>query len=245
MSTWDPAHYEQFVGPRLQPGRDLINRIEHSRPGRIVDLGCGTGRLTEELAARWPEAVTTGVDRSPEMLPNSSPTVEYRLGDIEAWDPDAPVDIIFANASLHWLPHHERLFPRLATLLADGGMLAVQMPLSWDQPSHRALRSVAAEYGVESLAPPTLEPSDYYDALEATTHTEVWTTTYYHVLSGMNPVYSWVSATGMKRFLNRLEPRVHEEYRRRCAELIGAAYPANARGRTIFPFTRMFVLSRR
>ena len=69
VTRWDPAHYERFVEERLRPGRDLIARIEHPGPESMVDLGCGTGRLTEELAARWPGADVLGIDRSAEMLP--------------------------------------------------------------------------------------------------------------------------------------------------------------------------------
>lgn len=246
VTKWDPAHYERFQDQRLQPGRDLIARIEHPAPAAIADLGCGTGRLTEELAARWPAASVVGVDRSPEMLPGPSDRVTYELGDIEAWEPPAPLDLIYANASLQWLADHPALFPRLVRMLAPGGVLAVQMPMSWDQPSHRILRSVGADYGVEALPPPTLEPVAYYDVLAPHVDTEqVWVTTYYHELHGDNPVYQWVSATGMQRFLKRIDPGRHDEYRRRCAEEIRAAYPPGDRGTTVFPFTRLFVLAAR
>ena len=111
MTRWDPAHYEQFVDQRHQPGRDLMNRIDHPGPDRIVDLGCGTGRLTEELAARWPGSTVTGIDRSPEMLPEPSSRVSYELGDITSWEPSEPVDVIYANASLQWLPDRGNTLP--------------------------------------------------------------------------------------------------------------------------------------
>lgn len=244
MPKWDPTHYEQFVEERLQPGRDLIARIEHPGPASIVDLGCGTGRLTGELARRWPAATTVGVDRSPEMLPQPSAGIAYELADIETWTPQASPDIIYANASLQWLGDHDALFPRLAAMLAPGGVVAVQMPLSWDQPSHRILRSVGEAFGVETLPPPTLEPVQYYDVLDSLIECEVWVTTYFHQLSGDNPVYRWVSATGMQRFLKRIDPDNHEAYRRRCAAEMLEAYPPSDRGTTVFPFTRLFILGR-
>ena len=175
----------------------------------------------------------------------TGPGVTWRLGDIETWQPDRPVDLIFANASLHWIGDHDRLLPRLVAALTAAGTLAVQMPLSWDQPSHHILRRVGLEFGVDFAAPPTLEPGDYLDLLAGHTDARVWVTTYYHVLGGDNPVYAWVSATGMKRFLDRLDPADHGQFSRQCAAGMAAAYPANARGETTFPFTRLFVLAGR
>ena len=242
MVTWDPAHYEQFADQRLRPGLDLVARIDHPDPRSIVDLGCGTGRLTEELAARWPAAAVLGIDRSTEMLPATSARVSYQEADIQTWRPDSPPDLLFANASLQWIDGHERLLPKLMGHLRPGGVLAVQMPLSWDQPSHRILRHVAERYGVSSLPPPTLDPAAYYEVLGSST-TDVWVTTYQHVLEGENPVYAWVSATGMQRFLKRIDSTAHEEYRASCAAELALAYPGRADGTTLFPFTRLFIRS--
>lgn len=244
MTAWDPEHYEQFAPERLQPGLDLINRID-SQPGLVVDLGCGTGRLTALLAERWPEAEVVGVDPSREMLEQAAPGPRYVQGDIDTWQPDRPVDVIFANASLMWIPDHPQLFPRLAAELAPGGWLAVQMPLSWDQPSHRIMREVAAGYGVEALAAPTLDPTDYYKVLAGSVlRAEIWETTYMHQLEGNNPVFAWVSATGMKRFLSRIDTDHRSDYQEECARQIALAYPPDANGLTIFAFRRLFVLGR-
>jgi trans-aconitate 2-methyltransferase len=179
MTAWDPEHYEQFFAERRRPGRDLIGRIDAAAPQRIVDLGCGTGHLTAELAERWPDASVTGIDRSAEMIAAAPATgVTYQLGDIETWASTEPVDVIFANASLHWIAGHERLFPHLVSMLAPTGTLAVQMPLSREQPSHQILRDVGSEFGVSIGAPPTLEPSDYYEVLAGRARTDVWVTTY-------------------------------------------------------------------
>lgn len=243
VTAWDPDRYEEFVGERLQPGIDLLSRVAVT-PTRVVDLGCGTGRLTVEMARRWPQASVLGVDRSPEMIEAAADAVTYELGDIETWEPSGAVDLLYANASLHWIAGQDTLFPRLARMLDPGGVLAVQMPLSWDQPSHRIMREVGSEFGVNVADPPTLRPDDYHDVLAAdTTDTSVWVTTYHHVLAGGNPVFRWVSATGMMRFLNRIDPADHAAYRAECASRISAAYPPNEDGQTIFPFTRLFILA--
>ena len=63
----------------------------------------------------------------------------------ETWTPSAPPDLIFANAVFQWVPDHVAVLVRLATALAPGGVLAVQMPDNLDEPSHRAMRDTAAE----------------------------------------------------------------------------------------------------
>jgi len=244
VTSWDPDHYEEFFAERHQPGRDLMARIRLTDPVDVVDLGCGTGRLTAELAIRWPNASVVGIDRSADMIAAAAHSgVRYQIGDIDTWEPAAPVDLVFANASLQWIDHHDLLFPRLVSMLRPGGELAVQMPLSWDQPSHRILRSVGAEFGVEIASPPTLQPGDYHEVLLGRAATEVWVTTYHHVLAGDNPVFRWVSATGMQRFLNRIDADRHDAYRNECARQMAAAYPPNKRGETVFPFTRLFILA--
>lgn len=246
VTTWDPDHYEEFFAERHQPGRDLMVRIDLIDPASVVDLGCGTGRLTAELSDRWPGATVLGLDRSAEMIAAAAKTrVQYEVGDIGEWEPAEPLDLVFANASLHWIDNHQLLFPRLVSMLRSGGALAVQMPLSWDQPSHRILRSVGAEFGVEIASPPTLDPGEYLDVLADHATTEAWVTTYHHVLTGSNPVFRWVSATGMQRFLSRIDDEHHDAYQAECARRIEATYPPNKRGETVFPFTRLFVLARR
>jgi trans-aconitate 2-methyltransferase len=179
------------------------------------------------------------------MIAAAPPTgVTVELGDIETWAPSEPVDVLFANASLHWIADHRRLFPHLVSRLSAGGTLAVQMPLSWDQPSHEILREVGAEYGVTITAPPTLQPNDYHDVLAGRAETEVWVTTYYHLIHGENPVFQWVSSTGIKRFIDRIDSDQHDEYLAECARRMASAYPPGQGGQTVFPFTRLFVLAR-
>lgn len=170
---WDPYLYQRFAIMRIQPGLDLLSRVPLSDPRCIVDLGCGPGDLTAELASKWPAGAVLGVDNSAAMLSrsalpqwgpylvrlegseqaiamNEDTRVRWLRADIAEWEPapgEAP-DLIYSNAALHWLPDHEALFPRLLGLLAPEGCLAVQMPQSWSLPSHRLMRETLAEGGV-------------------------------------------------------------------------------------------------
>lgn len=147
---WDPETHHRFSGQQERPAGDLLARLPLAAPTRIVDLGCGTGNLTLKLAARWPVASVLGVDSSPAMLSETkvagSENLRWETADIGEWapPPDAVPDLIVANASLHRVPDHASLFPRLLGSLAPGGCLAVQMPRSGSLPAHRLLRETPA-----------------------------------------------------------------------------------------------------
>ena len=145
---WDAAQYLRFEDERTRPSIDLLARVPLSAPKRCIDLGCGPGNSTELVAARYPDAVTEGLDSSPDMLEKARkrlPGLSFILGDVNTWSDAAGCDVIFANAVLQWLPDHAALFPRLAGSLTPGGCLAVQMPNNLNEPSHVAMREVAAE----------------------------------------------------------------------------------------------------
>ena len=128
---WDPDRYLRFVDHRTRPGLDLASRIPDIDACSIVDLGSGTGHLTALLAERWPEASILGIDSSEEMVERARldhPSLKWVVGDVGTWQPKEPVDLLFSNAALHWVDDHAALFPRLRSYLADGGVMAVQMP---------------------------------------------------------------------------------------------------------------------
>ena len=132
--SWDPTQYLKFGNQRLRPALDLLGQIPLQAPGRVVDLGCGAGNVTWFLAERWPQAQVTGVDGSAEMLDKARSaeprlsTVRWAQADMSVWQAGTPVELIYSNAALHWLPDHDVLFPRLIKQLQAGGVLAVQMP---------------------------------------------------------------------------------------------------------------------
>jgi trans-aconitate methyltransferase len=142
-------------------------------PATVYDLGCGDGRVTRLLANHWPGARITGVDNSANMLDAARkvlPDVTWIEADIAHWTPDAPAQVVFANASLQWLTGHDSLLPRLMDMVAPGGVLTVQMPRNHHKASHDCMRDAAAGpwrdrlAGVEGLAP-VHEPEVYYDIL--------------------------------------------------------------------------------
>ena len=258
---WDPGQYRKFSDHRLRPALELLDRVPLADPRVVYDLGCGTGEVTRIIAERWPSAIVYGLDNSAQMLDKAgseASSVRWIEGDVRAWHPIDPPDLIYSNAALQWVSDHEQLFPRLFAWLGAGGCLAVQMPLSWDAPSHRLMRQTLADGGPgkTSLGTPELahavarkwvaDAEEYYDLLaEHATSLDVWETEYVQVLEGDDPVLEWVKGTGLRPILNGLADAERAtflaEYRRR----LRAAYPARSDGRTLYPFRRLFIVATR
>lgn len=251
---WDPAQYLSFGSERLRPALDLLARVPLEAPRLVVDLGCGPGHVTRILQARWPSARVLGVDRSPEMLSRAStdvPGPAWRQADLATWAPEAPVDLLFANASLHWLEDHAALFPRLMGFLSPGGCLAVQMPRNHDRPSHQAAFAVAEEGPWrERLVPrlrrqPVSEPETYLEWLAPRAATlDIWETDYVHRLEGPEPVVAWTRGSLLVPLLEALEPDEREAFLAAYRDRLRRAYPPDASGRTTFRFRRLFIVVR-
>ncbi len=251
--TWDPAQYLAYRDHRLRPALDLIARVPIAKAARIADLGCGPGNVTAILRARWPDAAVTGVDASPPMLERAraaAPEVDWQLADLARWTPAAPVDLLFSNAALHWLDDHAALFPRLVSHLAPGGVLAVQMPRNFSEPSHTSIYDTARQGPWrERLAPlireqPTRAPDYYWELLAPRARAlDVWETVYQQALEGDNPVADFVKGSWLGPFLEALPPGDRAAFERDYRDRVRKAYPPRADGRTLFPFRRLFIVA--
>lgn len=257
---WDPAQYVRYGDERGRPFVELLARVDVARgadagdPSYAVDLGCGPGPLTRLLADRWPSATVRGVDSSADMIATAQQhaidgRLDFVVGDITSWEPERPVDVLVANAALHWVPGHLDLIPRFVSALAPRGVLAFQVPDNFTFPSHTLLvdlrrsprwRDKLAENadrgaGVE-------RPERYLDALvDAGLQADVWQTSYLHVLPGDDAVLEWVKGTALRPVLSRLEGAERDEFVSEYAALLREAYPKREFG-TVFPFRRTFAV---
>jgi trans-aconitate 2-methyltransferase len=372
---WNPRQYRAYSSHRARPFFELLARVDVETPAYVVDLGCGPGERTADLAARWPGAVVEGIDSSEQMIgealrmpraltagaddgasghtggagrlgagaetgapaggaagtddeagghpgstgrlgagssgsgagaaasgttdggaamngtavggtetrtsakaqpaesavsqtdtvgqsgpPPSEPAVGgvpegggslgFSVGDLAEWVPDRPVDVIFSNAALHWVPGHQRLLPRWVEALAPGGRLAFSVPGNFDGPSHTLLRELCesprwrdrlAQVNRHNIV---AEPAEYYELLtDLGCDVDAWETTYLQVLHGTDPVLQWMKGTALRPALNALsEEEEREAFLAELAVLLREAYPPGPDG-TIFPFRRIFVVA--
>lgn len=258
MADWNPALYARFEDERSRPAADLLARIPLDRPRLAVDLGCGPGNSTELIAARYPDAEIAGLDTSPAMLESARarlPRLRFAEADAATWVPDRAPDLIYANAVLQWLPDHGRLLPRLFSFLAPGGVLAVQMPDNLAEPSHRLMREVAAagpwagaigDPAVAGRLGRMLEPAAYYDLLAPlAADVDVWRTAYHHPMADAGAIVAWVSATGLKPFIDPLNAEEKAGFLAAYGSEIDRAYPPRTDGRRLLAFPRVFIVARR
>lgn len=254
--AWDPQLYLRFGGERTRAAADLLARVPLDAPARIVDLGCGPGNSTALVAARYPHADLEGVDSSAEMLADAAKAgikARWTQGDFNTWAPATPPDLIFANAAIQWAPDPVALASRLYQTLAPGGVIALQVPQNYARPSHTTIADVAdAEKWRTRLAhvhrydPGMAGPLGYARALRALgAKADIWITEYLHVLEGDDPVFRWMSSTGLRPFLEALDGADRAAFADEVRAAFATAYPAESDGRTFFPFQRLFVVAQR
>ena len=252
MSGWDPDVYLKFGGERTRAAADLLARVPVSAPGHVVDLGCGPGNSTALIASRYPSADILGVDSDEAMLKQARTTHVnscFETGNFETWTPRKAPDLIYTNAALHWAADPLDVAARLFRALAPGGALALQVPQNFDKPSHVEMRAAAqdgpwAEKLVGVFQPLLLGASDYARALAPLGATlDIWSTAYLHILEGEDAVLKWISGSALRPYFARLSPDERSAFEANLGARLMRAYPAEADGRTYFPFHRLFVIA--
>ena len=257
---WDPQQYHRYADLRLRPALELFNRISLESPAVVHDIGTGGGEIARLMEQRWPQARVIASDSSPEMLDSAKEStpeesaIEWKLIDLNDWTPQAEFDVIYGNAVLHWLPDHAELFPRVIAGLRPGGELAIQMPLSWYQPSHEAIRDTLASMGTaeaDSLAeymsvPNVALPTAYYEMLQpSVSDLDIWTTEYQQVMAGADPVLEFVKGSILRPVFTQLPEADAAEFTERLQRRLRTDYPPQADGSTLLPFRRIFIVARR
>ncbi|GAA1830255.1 hypothetical protein GCM10009682_56300 [Luedemannella flava] len=119
------AHHNEHQ--RRQSAR-LIGRLQLTAGQSVLDVGCGDGRITAGLAARFPGVRVHGIDISPEMITHARATVggSFEVADLLEYQPGQRFDVVFSNSAMHWMVPPERAYRRVFAALVDGGTMAVQ-----------------------------------------------------------------------------------------------------------------------
>lgn len=121
---WDARAYERDFSFVAAYGVGVVDLVDAAPGERCLDLGCGNGTLTAELAARGLDAL--GIDASPEMVAlarRTHPDLRFEVGDATSFSLDEPVDVVFSNAVLHWIDAglQPAALSRVAAALVPGG----------------------------------------------------------------------------------------------------------------------------
>lgn len=128
---FDGDKYKRASEHQKSWGKKLITELECKGGERILDLGCGDGILTTELAKLVPDGFVLGIDASENMVETATKdhagaNVRFELLDINAIDFESEFDVIFSNATLHWVKDHGKLLKNVYKALKDGGTARFQ-----------------------------------------------------------------------------------------------------------------------
>jgi len=181
---WDAATYDRIADPMHRWGLGVLGRLPLLGNERVLDAGCGSGRVTEALAERIPDGHVVALDASAAMLDEArrrlarfGDRVSYIQADLGQPLPlETPVDAILSTAVFHWIPDHDTLFRNLAAVIRPGGRLVAQCGGSGNIASlERILHDMGVPDGAAlNFAKPLatmarLEAAGFHDA-------EVWLT---------------------------------------------------------------------
>jgi trans-aconitate methyltransferase len=125
---WDSALYDDRHSFVWKKSEDLIDLLDPQPTERILDLGCGTGHLTAQIAERSHEVI--GLDSSPSMIAlarQNYPRLKFILADARTFIFDEPFDKVFSNAALHWIPDPGQAIAGVASALKPGGRFVLEM----------------------------------------------------------------------------------------------------------------------
>jgi trans-aconitate 2-methyltransferase len=133
MADWNAERYHEVSSPQQAWGLRLLERLPLAGTEHVLDIGCGTGRITQEIHRRVPAGRVVGLDRSPAMIEQAhvwlgqhAPGVGLVLGDATALPFRAAFEAVFSGATFHWIPDHDALFRSIIVALRPGGRLVAQ-----------------------------------------------------------------------------------------------------------------------
>ena len=147
---WDAETYDAVSDPQFEWGMEVLERLELRGDEVAVDAGCGSGRVTAELAKRLPQGRVIAVDGSEAMVEKAKERlgddVECLVSDLVELELGQPVDLVFSTATFHWILDHDRLFRQLRSCLRPGGRLVAQCGGQGNVAAQsKAIRAVAAD----------------------------------------------------------------------------------------------------
>ena len=253
LHDWSATQYLKFKDERTQPARDLLSRVPLQHPKRVVDLGCGPGNSTAVLHSRYPNTDLKGIDSSPDMIQNAKttlPHIEFTVEDLNTYLPQSPVDLFYSNAVFQWLGKQRmEVIKRLMKTQPSGGVFALQVPDNLNEPSHVLMRETAKSgpwaATLESVGRDAFQsPQEIYDQLKPLcSEVIIFHTSYYHSLENHEAIIEWVKGTGLRPYLDPLQPQEKAGYLAAYLNHLKRAYPSAVDGRVLLRYPRLFVVA--
>jgi trans-aconitate 2-methyltransferase len=219
---WDAASYERVSAPLEAMGRDVLDRLQLRGDERVLDAGCGTGRVTAALVERLPRGEVIAVDGSPAMVEQARERLggaaDVRVADLLALELERPVDAILSTATFHWIADHDQLFTRLREALVPGGRLAAQCG---GEGNVAELEAAARKVGEREPFAPALagwsgpwtfaSPAATEERLRRLGWIDVWTWSFPVRVEPDDP-HEYLGTVALGSHLERLEPALRGQF---------------------------------
>lgn len=134
MVKWDPLDYSKSSSAQLKWAMEFIAGLELYGDERILDIGCGDGKITAEIAHQTPNGSVLGIDQSSEMIcfaretypPDQIPNLDFRVMDASNLDFNDEFDLVVSFACLHWITDHQPVLAGLKRSLRPNGQILIQ-----------------------------------------------------------------------------------------------------------------------
>ena len=251
MAEWNSDQYLKFKKERTQPSIDLANAIKKEDPIHIIDIGCGPGNSTAVLKKRFQNAHIIGADFSPNMIEKAKadyPDIDFMLFDAtkDFEKLEEKYDVVFSNACIQWVPNHKKLLSDMMSILKPNGVLAVQVPMNFEEPIHKIIAEVItrkewADKIGNGRQFYTLKENEYFDILaDISSDFTMWKTIYMHKMPSHQSIIEWYKSTGMKEYLAVLSDEDKTKFEKAVFKEVEKYYPVQKNGEIIFRFPRLF-----
>ncbi len=223
---WDAEKYDSVKAPQVDAGRELIEMANVCDTDSILDIGCGTGKLTIELARLASKGCIVGIDPSEEMLEKAKEVSEnvrnVRLMHIPAQSMDfvEEFDLMFSNSVLQWIKEQIEVIGLVYQALKKGGRIAFQLPAKnfckeLFEYTGRAIALLEYENYFKDWLPPWYLPAkEEYEGLlkdSGFKNINVFCRDYRIIFNSINEVLDWWSSAGLRPYLELL-PEKEQKY---------------------------------
>jgi trans-aconitate 2-methyltransferase len=223
--AWDAATYDKVSDPQVRMGSEVLGRLRLAGDERVLDAGCGSGRVTEALLERLPRGHVMAVDASAAMLVEARARLAGAGGRVAFLQADLtqplpigePVDAVFSTATFHWIADHVGLFRNLASVLRPGGQLVAQCGGAGNIDSvQSAIRAVGDEWpGPWNFA--TIEDTRRNLAAAGFAETEVWLNPEPVAFDDRDALERFLKTVVLGAHLERQPPEARDAYVREVA----------------------------